>query len=439
MAGMRLVIGCCVLAAVALAQGNQADYGAAAPHVAAGIKLVQKREYKAALEHFSKAIEAEPNMAQLFGFRGYCHAQLAQHEEALADFDKGLVLAPDDDKIRRSRAQTKGAMGDYAGAEKDYDKLLAGTPSDSGLLSARGSMLAAQHMYDKALTDYTNAIDQNPGNMFAVYRRGMLRLGMADFKGAAKDFGGVLDRNPDHQAAYALRASALLALGKLARGMTDLRTAQLIDAKDPSPSMALARVYWQTGKHDKAIALVDKAVARSDEARAESDPSGHVLFTHARFRFDIGQNGKALALIEKALKAKDNPGEYARLYRFLIHLKAGARERAVKDMNAYLAKRTGDDAWFLKIAHYLVGKIDAKAFLAAAVDDNQHRTRERKAEADWYVGAMTLMGPDQDRATAVKHFQACLASKLVQYIEYDSSAVFLHGLKEGGGEPGDGG
>ena len=60
-----------------------------------GTKAFAAKDFKSAVEHFTKAIEENPSDHTLFSNRSACYYNLNQSSEALEDADKCVELKPD--------------------------------------------------------------------------------------------------------------------------------------------------------------------------------------------------------------------------------------------------------------------------------------------------------------------------------------------------------
>ncbi|MDB5335634.1 MAG: repeat-containing protein [Planctomycetaceae bacterium] len=63
-------------------------------HVYQGHQEMQAKQYKAALKHFSQAVEKDPRLPEAYVGRADCHNRLGEFEEARKDYQKALDLDP---------------------------------------------------------------------------------------------------------------------------------------------------------------------------------------------------------------------------------------------------------------------------------------------------------------------------------------------------------
>jgi tetratricopeptide (TPR) repeat protein len=137
--------------------------------------------YRLAVQHFSRALELNPNLQEAYVQRGTAYQNLGQLDQALQDLDRALAANPKDQaaliargivyrdrkdlhkaiddfsrvlEIRadidayHERAQTYEAIGEYAKAIADLDRVVQSRQEDPNLLRARA--LAKRKMGDEA-------------------------------------------------------------------------------------------------------------------------------------------------------------------------------------------------------------------------------------------------------------------------------------------------
>ena len=76
-----------------------------------GLASFKAKDFVAAADHFSNAIEEDPRDHTLFSNRCACYHNLKQHEEALGDAVKCTELKPDWGKGYQRKAMALHGMG----------------------------------------------------------------------------------------------------------------------------------------------------------------------------------------------------------------------------------------------------------------------------------------------------------------------------------------
>ncbi len=274
------------------------------------------KQYKAAIDDLSKAIELDAEYTQAYATRGdmsshygeaivkygaFAHAR--QHYlAAIKDYTEAIKLDADSDENYNGRAHTLSHYGEYEAkqgntteAQKQYlasiedcTKAIKLDSDDNRNYSGRAwakSLLAelnvdqkefgkARKQYLAAIKDYTRAIKLDPeedtnyrDRGWVKYLLGQLRTQQgktADaqkyYQAAIADTEKALQRNADRASTYHTRGVAKAALGEYNSAIKDFDTAIEHDSD-------YAKAYHSRGKAKKALG--QEAAAKMDLMRAQ--------------------------------------------------------------------------------------------------------------------------------------------------------------------------
>ena len=78
-----------------------------------GGELLYLGEYRRAVQVLTKAIELEPDDADIYINRGAAYAALAEYESAIADYNKAIELDPDNATAYNNRGLAYASQGNY--------------------------------------------------------------------------------------------------------------------------------------------------------------------------------------------------------------------------------------------------------------------------------------------------------------------------------------
>ncbi len=145
------------------------------------------KEYRGAIEDFSKVIDLDPTNSIAYAYRGHCKVNLENYKGAIADFSKAVDLRPNFDAAYVDRGSAKLFSGDYKGAVADFTKALELNPTYAHAYNSRGEARLKLKDYRAAMNDFEAAIHCAPDYGFAYFGRGIAknRLG---FKSACSDW-----------------------------------------------------------------------------------------------------------------------------------------------------------------------------------------------------------------------------------------------------------
>ena len=296
----------------------------------------RRYDYGGAIADYDKAIEIDPENADLYFNRALFKDARADEEGALADYNKALEINPEHAGAYLSRGNVKRALGDYKGTLADYNKAIEFNPSNALAYDNRGIIKRVLGDYKGALADHNKAIELNPqyadtyNNHGATkhelgddkHARGDYKGALGDYEGALADYNKALEINPQHALAYNNRGIAKRALGDEKGALEDHNKALEINPED-------ADAYNNRGiaKH----ALGDEKGALEDHNKALEINPQHALAYNNRgaTKDELGDYEGALADYDKALEI--NPRHV------LAYYNRGNAKRALGDYEGALA------------------------------------------------------------------------------------------------------
>ena len=123
------------------------------------------------------------------------------YKGAIEDYTKAIELKPDYTLAYYLRGNSRSSLSDYKGAIEDYSKAI---------------------QYDENWGDFG---DSYFGLSSAYYNRGNSRKTLSDYKGAIKDYNKAIELKPDHADAYHNRATSHKNLGDNDIAIADYRKA----------------------------------------------------------------------------------------------------------------------------------------------------------------------------------------------------------------------
>ena len=190
-----------------------------------GYDKAQAKDFYGAISDYNKAIEINPNYANVYYNRGISKYNLKDFNGAISDFNKAIELNPNLDVAYNNRGISKSDLKDYYGAISDYTKAIEINPNYANAYNNRGLSKHNLKDFNGAISDYTKAIELNPNLADAYYSRGNSKSDLKDYYGAIADYTKAIELSPNYAQAYNSRSISKESLGDLNGACEDARKA----------------------------------------------------------------------------------------------------------------------------------------------------------------------------------------------------------------------
>lgn len=141
-----------------------------------------------------------PSPALSYFNRGNARKEMGDLAGALSDYTKAIELDADLPQVYNNRGNTLKAMGDYEAAIKDYDKAIEINPRFAFAYNNRGAAWFLKGELDRAVSDYNKAIKLKPDYALAYANRGLAFQIRGDSARAERDFTRCMNLQPDSEA-----------------------------------------------------------------------------------------------------------------------------------------------------------------------------------------------------------------------------------------------
>ena len=205
-----------------------------------GIKHYRKKNYQAAMEQFSFAIELDKKMTDAYIYRGIAKDALDDFIGAISDFSIAHQLDTNDVFVYVERAKTFMNMKEYEAAEQDFLKVTQLSPNSRDAEEAWENLAQIkykQKTYRTAANYFTRILRFRPSDAEVFYSRGECKFFLEDYQGVIKDCDKALENDNDNGKAFALRAQAKIKLNDKEGACKDLYKAKKSGYKAVVPIM----------------------------------------------------------------------------------------------------------------------------------------------------------------------------------------------------------
>jgi tetratricopeptide (TPR) repeat protein len=226
-----------------------------------GNKQRLEKDYKAAIESYTRAIELDPKYAVAYNNRGNTYRDQKDYTKAIADYTKAIELDPKYTFPYHNRGLTYADQKEYAKAIADYTRAIELDPKYARAYRNRGVAYASQQEYVRAVADYSKAIELDPKFTYAYNDRGNAYNNQREYVRAVADYTKAIELDPKYAVAYNNRGNTYRNQREYAKAVADLTRAIELDPKYPSPYNNRGLAYADQKEYSKAVADYTRAIA----------------------------------------------------------------------------------------------------------------------------------------------------------------------------------
>ncbi len=317
-----------------------------------GCAKSEEREDSAAIKYYDKEIEINPKYPYSYYNRGNAYQNLGDHQKAIDNYNTVLELIPDFALAYRNRGVSKKDLGDLKGACKDWSKstllgdggsveLIEKYCASEGVVASESFYLerAEANKYDdpeSAIKDLKQVLEFSPENTDALSLLGEILVEECRYAESIEHLDKAIKLDPEDATSYYDRANARRELEDYEGALNDAMKVYEInpDYQYPPISLNIASDYYQLGKYQDAINLMNKEMER------EIDNDGEC--STQEFYYERGRSKKALGDdnggIKDIIKSKNMRLDYLNEY---IYPERSNVENAYVE-RGHLKKELGD-------------------------------------------------------------------------------------------------
>src|SRR5262245_8890216 len=259
-----------------------------------GRSLVERLLIQKSIEHFDKAIAADPNFAL---------AELARANasptgsEFLEHLKKAVALADkvSDGERLQILAADAGSTGNAAKARAHLEQLVAAYPQDERAHFALGAFMFGQQEPKAAIEHFKTANQLSPAYSAPYNQMGYAYRQVGDFENAEKAFKKYIELIPNDPNPYDSYGELLLKMGRFDESIVQYRKALAIDDHFLASHLGISADLMYSGKPADSAAEMKQIAekARNDGERRTA------LFAMTSLAIYNGKMDEALTLIDK--------------------------------------------------------------------------------------------------------------------------------------------
>ncbi len=185
---------------------------------------IAREDIDAAIAHFKRAIELDPNFALAHSALGSCYVnrvlkglgEPADHEKAETAFERALALDPKLLEARMHMVFIYLHRNEKTKARAEVERLRQEYPNDVGVHFVRGVLARLDSEYDRALRSFERMVRLNPAErVVASYNRARIYLYQRRYEDALLELDQGTAMEPDHPLIKTFRACVLYYRGEI--------------------------------------------------------------------------------------------------------------------------------------------------------------------------------------------------------------------------------
>ncbi|MDR3619292.1 MAG: tetratricopeptide repeat protein [Paludisphaera borealis] len=215
-----------------------------------GLIRLDRDEREKAVADFTEAIQLDPLEAVYHASRAIAWSE-ERDERAIADFTEAIRLDPLEAIYYTSRGLAWKSIQEYDKAIDDYTEAIRLDPKRGLNFSSRGWTWSSKKEYDKAIADFTEAIRLDPKNGLNFNSRGWTWSRKKEYDKAIADFTEAIRLDPTDGFHFHARGRARADKKDYDEAITDFDEAIRLDPEHSSAYNGRAWM-WATALDDKA-------------------------------------------------------------------------------------------------------------------------------------------------------------------------------------------
>ena len=302
---------------------------------------VEKEIGHTALQYCQKAYGENPDLADVYYWRGGSYVLLNRLDEAIRDYNKFISMVPNEPLAYKNRAVAYRSKGDFQSALQDANQAIEQDPKLYEAWVVRSLVHYSLGRNQQAWADINTAISLAPEKEPAYTSRGFLYNWVRyEHDLAARDFETGLKLNPLSYQVRAFRGEhAYFFMNNRTLAGDELRSAMFSRPHGEWTYIITAEILKDQGQYEAALGSVNQAlkmaasswlayihrstihyyrkdmnsaIADVNQALALAPDSVMALYVRSRYYIDKGQLDEAAADCVKVLKISE--GQYWQIY-----------------------------------------------------------------------------------------------------------------------------
>ncbi|MBD2182846.1 tetratricopeptide repeat protein [Planktothrix sp. FACHB-1355] len=275
-----------------------------------GNQLKSQQKLNEAIESYQKALEIQPNYAQVHYELGEVYLLQRKFAEAIASCKLALKLQPDEAPTYKILGNALQAQGKIEEALRAYNKALEINPEFAEAYVNKATMLSKLGQSEEAIAYYQKAIDLKPDLAAAYWNLAnvFMQLGRADE--AVPCWQKALKLKPELLSAETLNdlGTAVGKQGKWEEAIGYYKRAVALKPNYPLAHFNLGTALKQQGQIEEAIVHLQSTIDLKPDYAEAYNQLGNAFLEQEKFSQALLQYRKVLQLVPDSARAYFNIG-----------------------------------------------------------------------------------------------------------------------------------
>ncbi|XP_031212107.1 tetratricopeptide repeat protein 6 isoform X2 [Mastomys coucha] len=227
-----------------------------------GLCYMEEGNFQMAFESFTKAVKANPELAEAYYHRGLCKVKLNK-QNSILDFNRALILNPKHYQAYLSRVAYYGLKGRYSKAILNCNEAIKLYPESVRAYICRGVLKYYNRNYKLAITDLSIAVNMDKNSYTAFYNRALCYTKIGEHQMALRDYGVVLLLDAGENIAlntFINRGLIYTELEKYGFALEDFKQAALMRETSVSLFQATAMCHHRIKEFEGAVEFFTRAI-----------------------------------------------------------------------------------------------------------------------------------------------------------------------------------
>jgi tetratricopeptide (TPR) repeat protein len=241
-------------------------------HYNLGIALASQGKVTEAMQHYERALQLKPDIADAHINLGIALAGQGKVTEAMQHYERALQLEPDYPKANNNLGIALASQGKLAEAMQHYVRALELKPYYAEAHDSLGIALASQGKVAEAVQHYERALELKPDYAEAHNNLGITLASQGKLAEAMQHYKRALELKPDYAEAHNNLGNALASQGKLVEAMQQYEWALQFKPDYAEAHNNLGNTLASQGKAAEAVQHYERALQlKPDYAEAHNN------------------------------------------------------------------------------------------------------------------------------------------------------------------------